>query len=715
MLTALVTTPSVSAARTCWAVITPARSWASSVAAPRWGVTTTSGRPNSGCSVIGSAGNTSSAAPATFPDSRPACSASRSTSSPRAALMIRTPFFIREIASTSIQLAVSGVRGRWMVMMSARPYSSSVDSTPSMPSSRKRSAATNLSYATTSIPNASARWPTSWPILPNPMTPIVFPYSSFPLKLERSHLPPASEAWAWGTLRHRASASASVCSAAATELDSGALATTIPRFVAASTSTLSTPVPARPITLSRSARPINSAVTLVPERISSASNSPIRLSSSSSDISSPSSTSNSSRRSSTPDSAIGSLTRTRIGLGDRLGGHAGLGEHPLRAADAGTRLDRETELPQRHLERRQGDDDVEAAVVAAVSDAHELALEAALAAGDRYPEAVAHQLRHTGPRDVLRQQRGGDDVGVVVVRTEPLQPQRFDPRAGGAGEQRVARENAIQALGQDQAEGHVERHEQGDGRREGAVRRILALAGRGQAPVEVVAPPGVLRGQRERPLRRRHEGQPRRAHQRLLGARDDDIHPPFVLGQIDRAEPGDGVDAQDGAPVPSHLAQRADVVDDAGRGLGLGGEQGPRGPTRLGERRVDPVGVELLTPIEGDVPGPGPVCLAHVVPALAKLPRRGDDDGLVGYDEVGDRGLHAAAARRGEAQHVVARPEHGAQVLQHPRVDLDECGRAVVHDRLGHHLADRRRQGRRAGGHQVLLGEDLGCCDHGGG
>ena len=43
-----------------------------------------------------------------------------------------------------------------------------------------------------------------------------------------------------------------MCSAAETTVDSGALATTIPRLVAASTSTLSTPTPARPMTFSRS-------------------------------------------------------------------------------------------------------------------------------------------------------------------------------------------------------------------------------------------------------------------------------------------------------------------------------------------------------------------------------------------------------------------------------------------------------------------------------
>jgi hypothetical protein len=50
-------------------------------------------------------------------------------------------------------------------------------------------------------------------------------------------------------------------------LDWGALATTMPRLVAASTSTLSTPMPARPITFSRPARSIRSAVSLVAERM----------------------------------------------------------------------------------------------------------------------------------------------------------------------------------------------------------------------------------------------------------------------------------------------------------------------------------------------------------------------------------------------------------------------------------------------------------------
>ena len=45
--------------------------------------------------------------------------------------------------------------------------------------------------------------------------------------------------------------------------DSGAFATMIPRFVAAGTSTLSTPMPARPITFRRVAWSITSAVSFV--------------------------------------------------------------------------------------------------------------------------------------------------------------------------------------------------------------------------------------------------------------------------------------------------------------------------------------------------------------------------------------------------------------------------------------------------------------------
>ena len=57
-----------------------------------------------------------------------------------------------------------------------------------------------------------------------------------------------------------------VCSAAEMMFDCGALTTVMPRRVAASTSTLSKPMPARPITLRTWARSRTSSVTLVCDR-----------------------------------------------------------------------------------------------------------------------------------------------------------------------------------------------------------------------------------------------------------------------------------------------------------------------------------------------------------------------------------------------------------------------------------------------------------------
>ena len=63
---------------------------------------------------------------------------------------------------------------------------------------------------------------------------------------------------------------------------------------------------------------------------------------------------------------------------------------------------------------------------------------------------------------------------------------------------------------------------------------------------------------------------------------DDDVDAPFVLRQVDGAEPGDRVDAEH-RPAPSRdLVQRTDVVDDAGRGLRLGDEDRARRALRLG-------------------------------------------------------------------------------------------------------------------------------------
>ena len=120
------------------------------------------------------------------------------------------------------------------------------------------------------MPKACARCATSLPMRPRPTIPSVLPSSSTPSHWDRSHRPAFSAAWACGTLRAWASSSAMVCSAAETMFDCGALTTITPRRVAASRSTLSSPMPARPTTISSGAASSTSAVTCVAERMTSA-------------------------------------------------------------------------------------------------------------------------------------------------------------------------------------------------------------------------------------------------------------------------------------------------------------------------------------------------------------------------------------------------------------------------------------------------------------
>ena len=98
-----------------------------------------------------------------------------------------------------------------------------------------------------------ARSATIEPILPQPITPSVLPVISTPMKRFFSHLPAWVEASAWGIWRASASIRVMACSAVVIELPNGVFITMMPFAVAAGMSTLSTPMPARPITLRRAA------------------------------------------------------------------------------------------------------------------------------------------------------------------------------------------------------------------------------------------------------------------------------------------------------------------------------------------------------------------------------------------------------------------------------------------------------------------------------
>src|SRR5919197_3718338 len=180
------------------------------------------------------------------------------------------------------------------------------------------------------MPNALSRSATSAPTRPSPTIPRVLPYSSAPWKRVRSQRPWRRAASARGTLRAWASTRATVCSAAETTLDSGALTTMIPSRVAAATSTLSRPMPARPTTRRWPAAESTSASTMVAERTTSASAPATAASSSSRVRLARASTWWWARSSAPPASASGSAIRIRaigasLALAPEPGHHAAQG------------------------------------------------------------------------------------------------------------------------------------------------------------------------------------------------------------------------------------------------------------------------------------------------------------------------------------------------------------------------------------------------------
>ena len=165
--------------------------------------------------------------------------------------MTRTPSCICANASASSQPRVSGVLGRWIgdeVGLARRRRRASRPSR--RPSSRKRSArhervvgehahAEALRARGHELADAAEAEDAERLLVDLDAAEL----RALPLAAR------SATACACGMLRASASISATVCSAAAMMFDCGALATMMPRLVAASTSTLSTPMPARPITL----------------------------------------------------------------------------------------------------------------------------------------------------------------------------------------------------------------------------------------------------------------------------------------------------------------------------------------------------------------------------------------------------------------------------------------------------------------------------------
>src|SRR5215207_2254707 len=86
------------------------------------------------------------------------------------------------------------------------------------------------------------------PMRPSPTTPTILSVTSTPMNFDRFQAPSRRDASAAGIWRAAARSSATACSAALTMFDVGAFTTMTPRSVAAATSTLSSPIPARATT-----------------------------------------------------------------------------------------------------------------------------------------------------------------------------------------------------------------------------------------------------------------------------------------------------------------------------------------------------------------------------------------------------------------------------------------------------------------------------------
>ena len=143
------------------------------------------------------------------------------------------------------------------------------------PSWAARAGCTNGSYAISRTPNALRRWATRIPIRPRPTMPTTLSASSTPVYFDRFHSPAFNAEFAGTIFRALARSRPIASSAALTMFDVGALTTMTPACVAAATSTLSRPTPARATTFKRGAAAMASASTLVADLIKMASTSAI--------------------------------------------------------------------------------------------------------------------------------------------------------------------------------------------------------------------------------------------------------------------------------------------------------------------------------------------------------------------------------------------------------------------------------------------------------
>ena len=159
-----------------------------------------------------------------------------------------------------------------------------------------------------------------------------------------------------------------------------------------------------------------------------------------------------------------------------------------------------------------------------------------------------------------------------------------------------------------------------------------------------------------------------------------------------------------------HLGQRADVVDDAGGRLGKGREDRRDVAAGLGERRGRARRARRASPTPRRGARGRRRRRRTARPSARRTSRTTRPPrARPGRVRFATADSIAPAPGRREAEHVVPGLEdvRGSR-SRTARVDLDEGRRAVVEDRLRHHLRDARRERRGPRCHQVLLDEGVG-------
>src|SRR4029450_903839 len=598
--------------------------------------------------------------------------AASSTMPPRDVFTRRAPSFIRASSRSPISASVSGVRGRWRDTKSACTRSASRVGISSTPISLARSLGTYGSNAMTRMPKAAHRWATIEPTLPRPTTPSVLPASSTPWWRSRSHRPAFSAVLACGMFRAWASMSATACSAAETMFDCGAFTTMTPRLVAASTSTLSRPIPALAMTFRFSAASITSAVTLVCDRTMSASYGPISSARSPRASSGRTSTWKSFRKSPRPRSDSGSVTRTRMRL--FRGGEDVLGGCHGRAP-----LDRVSQLVQGELDGGQPSDHVETFVVPEVADAEDLALERTLTRGQ--DDAVVGPDSGADPVgvDALGGTDRGYRPGALAILAEQIQPEGSDAFLDRARQHAVPSVRCVRPVLVIQAKRGLEplHHRDRGGPRTLRVLQPERLPVRG--PVEIE--PRVLRLGLRGPRRLGDGGEreARRGRQGLLGPADRDVDAPTVEVERHGPERGHRVHDDHGAGILCGAGDRFDVMHDPRRGFALREQHGlgrglrHRGPNVGGPHRFAPLVVDRV-----DVEPVGPGDLGE---PLREVPGQRYQHRVARREAVGDGRLETPGARGGEDQDVRSRAVQPLEALGHLLQHAAEAWTTVVDER----------------------------------